>query len=92
MLSRTASVHVAGSTRSPFKYCATFVWNEPAARPAPPAAYLYAEGDLAAFLEDCGANVAEISALLDGLEEAPGRDFSVALKDLSSPGDPTRRS
>ena len=86
MLSHTASVHIAGSTRRPFKYCATFVWNEPATRPSPPpTAYLYAEGDLAAFLEDCGANLSEIAALLDSLEAAPDASIRVEPKDgLSS--------
>lgn len=93
MLSHTASVHVAGSTRRPFKYCATFAWNEPATRPSPPpAAYLYAEGDLAAFLEDCGANLSEISALLDSLEAAPAADISVAPKDGLSAAYPKGQS
>ena len=79
MLSQTASVHVAGSMRRPFKYCATFVWNDPGARPAPPPkAYLYAEGDLAAFLEDCGAELSDIAALLDSLEASPDADIGVA--------------
>lgn len=76
MLSQTANVHIAGSTRKPFKYCATFVWNEPGTRPdPPPAAYLYAEGDLAAFLEDCGAELSEIAALLDTLELSSDADI-----------------
>jgi len=79
MLSQTASVHIAGSTRKPFKYSATFVWKDPGSRPTPPpTAYLYAEGDLAAFLEDCGAELGEIASLLDGLETAPDADISVA--------------
>jgi hypothetical protein len=54
MSSHTASVHVAGSTRKPFRSCATFVWNRACDSPVPASNGLfYAEGDLAAFLEDC---------------------------------------
>lgn len=93
MLSHTARVHVAGSTRKPFKYCATFVWNEPATRPSPPPmAYLYAEGDLAAFLEDCGANLSEIAAFLDSLEAAADASIRVEPKDGLASAYPKRQS
>jgi hypothetical protein len=93
MLSHTASVHVAGTTRRPFKYCATFVWDEPATRPSPPPmVYLYAEGDLAAFLEDCGGNLSEIAALLDSLEAAPDANISVTPRDGLSSAYPKRQS
>jgi hypothetical protein len=78
MLSQTWNVHVGGSTRRPFKYCATVDREQPGAFPAPPRpAYLYADGDLAAFLEDCGAKCGEIAALLDSLRVSPDANISV---------------
>jgi hypothetical protein len=79
VLSQTWNVHVAGSTRRPFKYCATFDWEKSGTHLAPPLlAYLYADGDLAAFLEDCGAKLNEIEVLLDNLTVAPDADIMVA--------------
>lgn len=82
MLSQTCNVHIEGLTRRPFRYRATFVWSAPDGHPTPPLpAYLYADGDLAAFLEDCGAELKEIAAVLDNLKSAPDADIAVASAD-----------
>jgi hypothetical protein len=66
---KTWKVRVRDSAAKPFKYHAAFVWDEPGANLAPlPPADLYAEGDLAAYLEDCGADLKDIAVLLDRLE------------------------
>jgi hypothetical protein len=55
-------------------------------------AYLYAEGDLAAFLEDCGANLSEIAAFLDSLEAAADASIRVEPKDGLASAYPKRQS
>lgn len=71
-------VRVRGSEQKPFKYRVTFVWDESGARLTPlVAANLYAEGDLAAYLEDFGADCTDISALLDILEGKPDAEIAV---------------
>jgi hypothetical protein len=75
-------IRVQGSYHRPFKYRATFLWEESGARPAPMGpADLYAEGDLAVYLEDWGAKAGDICELLDNLERAPAADITVALPD-----------
>lgn len=64
-------VKVRDSASKPFKYHVTFVWDSSGACLTPLlAADLYAEGDLAVYLEDFGAEREDISALLDGLQAA----------------------
>lgn len=77
-MSRFWKVQVRGSAPKPFKYHVTFVWDEAGARLTPlVAADLYAEGDLAVYLEDFGAERGEISTLLDNLEAAAGGEIVV---------------
>jgi hypothetical protein len=72
-------VQVRGSAPKPFKYHVTFVWDESGARLTPLlAADLYAEGDLAVYLEDFGADRKEISILLDSLEAT--RDAEIGIR------------
>lgn len=71
-------VQVRDSARKPFKYEVTFIWDESGARLTPlVAANLYAESDLAVYLEDFGADRGEISTLLDTLEAAAGGEIVV---------------
>lgn len=71
-------VQVHGSADAPFKYRVTFVWDESGARLTPLlASNFYAEGDLAVYLEDFGADRREISMLLDGLEAARAGEITV---------------
>jgi hypothetical protein len=73
-MNQTWKVRVVDATRKPFKYHAMFIWGG-SGRPratAPVPADLYAEGDLAVYLEDCGAEVKDILTLLQTLESAPG--------------------
>jgi hypothetical protein len=61
-------VQVRGSAPEPFKYHVTFVWDSSGAHLSPLlAANLYAEGDLAVYLEDFGADRRDISTLLENL-------------------------
>lgn len=72
-------VKVRGSAPKPFKYHVTFVWDSSGARLTPLlAADLYAEGDLAVYLEDFGAERRDISALLDGLQAT--RDSEIVVR------------
>lgn len=67
-MSRFWKVQVRSSAPKPFKYHVTFVWDESGAHLTPlVAANLYAEGDLAVYLEDFGAERGDISSLLDSL-------------------------
>lgn len=77
-MSRLWKVQVQSSAPKPFKYHVTFVWDEAGARLTPLiAADLYAEGDLAVYLEDFGAERGEISTLLDILEAASDGEIVV---------------
>ena len=77
-MSRLWKVRVRGSAPKPFKYHVTFVWDDTGARLTPlVAAHLYAEGDLAAYLEDFGADRGEISTLLETLEAVPDGEITV---------------
>ena len=77
-MTRLWKVRVGESARVPFKYHVSFVWDEPAANLAPlRGADFYAEGDLAVYLEDFGADRSEISALLDTLELAQDGEIVV---------------
>jgi hypothetical protein len=77
-MSRFWKVQVRGSGGKPFKYHVTFMWDEAGARLTPlVAADLYAEGDLAVYLEDFGAERGEISTLLDNLEADAGGEIVV---------------
>lgn len=77
-MTQSLRIRVDGSDRRPFKYCATFLWSEAGAPVAPlPPADLYAEGDLAAYLEDCGASLEDVSALLDSLNETASAEIAV---------------
>jgi hypothetical protein len=77
-MSRFWKVQVRGSAPEPFKYHVTFVWDEAGARLTPlVAANLYAESDLAVYLEDFGAERGEISSLLDTLEASAGGEIVV---------------
>ncbi|HSE64405.1 MAG TPA: hypothetical protein VLG15_12415 [Thermoanaerobaculia bacterium] len=70
---------VRDSAGKPFKYRVTFVWDSSGARLTPLlAADLYAEGDLAVYLEDFGAEREDISALLDGLSAT--RDSEIVVR------------
>ncbi|HEY6065380.1 MAG TPA: hypothetical protein VIY96_04450 [Thermoanaerobaculia bacterium] len=72
-------VQVQGSAPKPFKYHVTFIWDESGACLRPLlAADLYAEGDLAVYLEDFGADRREISTLLDSLEGT--RDAEIVVR------------
>ena len=72
-------VKVRGSAPEPFKYRVTFVWDSLGARLTPLlAADLYAEGDLAVYLEDFGADRGDISTLLDRLEGT--RDAEIVVR------------
>lgn len=76
-MSVTWKIRVHGSER-PFKYRATFLWEEAGAPVAPLApADLYAEGDLAAYLEDCGADPKDIANLLESLNVASAAEITV---------------
>lgn len=78
-MGRLWKVRVRGSAPTPFKYHVTFVWDESGARLTPLlAADLYAEGDLAVYLEDFGADRRDISTLLDSLEGA--RDGEIVVR------------
>jgi hypothetical protein len=71
-------VQVRGSAPKPFKYHVTFVWDESGARLTPLlAADLYADSDLAVYLEDFGADRKEISILLDSLEETREAEIGI---------------
>jgi hypothetical protein len=95
-MSRLWKVRIKSSAPEPFKYRATFVWDEAGARLTPLlAADLYAEGDLAVYLEEFGADRNDISALLDCLETGsdaeivvrpPEELLEVLWKDLSRSG------
>lgn len=75
-------VQVRGSAPKPFKYHVTFVWDSSGARLTPLlAANLYAESDLAVYLEDFGADRGEISDLLDDLEAANDGEIVVRPSD-----------
>lgn len=77
-MNRLWKVQVRDSALKPFKYHVTFVWDSSGARLTPLlAADLYAEGDLAVYLEDFGADRRDISTLLDGLEAARGAEIVV---------------
>jgi hypothetical protein len=81
-MAQTWKIRVQGSYHQPFKFRATFLWEESGARPAPIGpADLYAEGDLAAYLEEWGAKAGDICDLLDSLERGPAADITVALPD-----------
>ena len=72
-------MQVRGAAQKPFKYRVTFVWDSSGARLTPLlAADLYAEGDLAVYLEDFGADRTDISSLLDDLEAA--RDAEIVVR------------
>lgn len=72
-------VQVRGSAPEPFKYHVTFVWDSSGARLSPLlAANLYAEGDLAVYLEDFGADRRDISSLLESLTAA--RDAEIVVR------------
>jgi hypothetical protein len=72
-------VQVRGSAPKPFKYHVTFVWDSSGARLTPLlAADLYAEGDLAVYLEDFGADRQDISTLLDGVQDS--RDCEIVVR------------
>ena len=72
-------MQVRGAAPKPFKYHVTFVWDSSGARLTPLlAANLYAEGDLAVYLEDFGADRQDISALLDGVQDA--RDCEIVVR------------
>jgi hypothetical protein len=72
-------VQVRGSAPKPFKYHVTFVCDSSGARLTPLlAADLYAEGDLAVYLEDFGAERQDISTLLDGVQAA--RDCEIVVR------------
>ena len=72
-------VQVRDTARQPFKYHVTFVWDSSGARLTPLlAADLYAEGDLAVYLEDFGADREDISDLLDGLQST--RDSEIVVR------------
>jgi hypothetical protein len=72
-------VQVRDTALQPFKYHVTFVWDSSGARLTPLlAADLYAEGDLAVYLEDFGADREDISDLLDGLQAA--RDSEIVVR------------
>jgi hypothetical protein len=71
-------VRVQDSAAKPFKYHVTFVWDESGASLTPLlAADLYADSDLAVYLEDFGADRKEISTLLDSLEQT--RDAEIGI-------------
>ncbi|HEU5248804.1 MAG TPA: hypothetical protein VFW15_02360 [Thermoanaerobaculia bacterium] len=75
-------VQVRGSAPKPFKYHVTFVWDSSGARLTPLlAANLYAESDLAVYLEDFGADRGEISDLLDDLKAANDGEIVVRPSD-----------
>jgi hypothetical protein len=75
-------VQVRGSAPKPFKYRVTFVWDESGERLTPLlAADLYAEGDLAVYLEDFGADPREISLLLDDLETTREAEIGICPPD-----------
>ena len=77
-MSRLCKVRVRGSALVPFKYHVTFEWDESAVNLTPHlAADFYAEGDLAVYLEDFGAERLDISALLDTLENGPDGEIVV---------------
>ncbi|HEY3122665.1 MAG TPA: hypothetical protein VGK70_01210 [Thermoanaerobaculia bacterium] len=77
-MGRLWKVQVRDSAPTPFKYRVTFMWDESGARLTPLlAADLYAEGDLAAYLEDFGADRRDISTLLDSLESARNAEIVV---------------
>jgi hypothetical protein len=71
-------VQVRGSAPEPFRYHVTFVWDSSGACLTPLlAADLYAEGDLAVYLEDFGADRRDISTLLDSLRAAHDAEIVV---------------
>lgn len=77
-MDRSWKLRVRSAPR-PFKYHVTFMWDETGARLTPLlAADLYADGDLAVYLEDFGADRGEISTLLDDLETA--RDAEIVVR------------
>lgn len=81
-MSQVCKIRVCGSDQQPFKYSAAFVWAEsgaPATSLGP--ADLYAEGDLAAYLEDWGADREDIMDLLASLENTPAAEIAVVLTD-----------
>lgn len=81
-MSQTWKIRVRESEQQPFKYRATFVWEESGDGAAPlGSADLYAEGDLAAYLEDCGANLKDIADLLDSLRMASAAEIAVVMPD-----------
>jgi len=81
-MSQTCRIRIRESERESFKYSATFLWEESDARGTPLVpADLYAEGDLAVYLEDWGANVADIIALLESLKSAPSGEIAIVMPD-----------
>jgi hypothetical protein len=79
-MSQTCRIRVRESERESFKYSATFVWEEPEGRATPLVpADLYAEGDLAVYLEDWGAEVADIVALLESLKSTPSGEIAIVM-------------
>jgi hypothetical protein len=77
-MSRLWKVRVCSAADKPFKYQVTFRWDEAGARLTPLlAANLYAEGDLAVYLEDFGADRGDICGLLDSLEAEPNAEIVV---------------
>lgn len=81
-MSHACKISVRKSGQVPFKYSATFVWVEPAdlGTPLVPAD-LYAEGDLAAYLEEWGAGQDDILSLLDSLESVGSAEIAIVMPD-----------
>ncbi len=81
-MSQVCKIRIRGSDQQPFKYTAAFIWGDSGA-PATPLgpADLYAEGDLAAYLEDWGADRKDIMSLLANLEKTPAAEIAVVLTD-----------
>lgn len=81
-MSQVCKIRIRGSDQQPFKYRAAFVWDDsgaPTTSLGP--ADLYAEGDLAAYLEDWGADRKDILNLLTSLEKTPAAEIAVVLTD-----------
>lgn len=81
-MAQACKIRVEESEQRPFKYSAMFVWEEPRDRRTPLVpADLYAEGDLAVYLEDWGARVDDILLLLESLKSAPSAEIDVVMPD-----------